>query len=161
MVTLSTLQPRVGFPVTATVADPDNVDCGQRLLAVVPPWLIIPIMATDLTTFEPATLPRNECDDNNTAHCSIKGTTSAAYVHVDADVDMTGYGLRAVATYTDGNGDEQGRCHRGSSERGPGGHAQQSAGIPRYRTLQMEGRQTAQELTVGENVPENTLGVSP
>ena len=25
MVTLSTLQPRVGFPVTATLADPDNV----------------------------------------------------------------------------------------------------------------------------------------
>ena len=35
VVTLSTLQPRVGFPVTATLADPDNVDCGQRRLAVV------------------------------------------------------------------------------------------------------------------------------
>ena len=27
-VTLSTLQPRVGFPVTATLADPDNVTAG-------------------------------------------------------------------------------------------------------------------------------------
>ena len=27
VVTLSTLQPRVGFPVTATLSDPDNVDC--------------------------------------------------------------------------------------------------------------------------------------
>ena len=33
---LSTLQPRVGFPVTATLTDPDNVTGGQRLLAVVP-----------------------------------------------------------------------------------------------------------------------------
>ena len=35
-VTLSTLQPRVGFPVTATLADAGQHNCGQRLLAVVP-----------------------------------------------------------------------------------------------------------------------------
>ena len=29
MVTLSTLQPRVGFPVTATLADPDNITAGS------------------------------------------------------------------------------------------------------------------------------------
>ena len=29
VVTLSTLQPRVGFPVTATLADPDNVTAGS------------------------------------------------------------------------------------------------------------------------------------
>ena len=28
-VTLSTLQPRVGFPVTATLADPDNITAGS------------------------------------------------------------------------------------------------------------------------------------
>ena len=35
MVTLSTLQPRVDFPVTATLADAGQHNCGQRLLAVV------------------------------------------------------------------------------------------------------------------------------
>ena len=29
VVTLSTLQPRVGFPVTATLADPDNITAGS------------------------------------------------------------------------------------------------------------------------------------
>ena len=28
-ITLSTLQPRVGFPVTATLADPDNITAGS------------------------------------------------------------------------------------------------------------------------------------
>ena len=28
-VTLSTLQPRVGFPVTATLTDPDNITAGS------------------------------------------------------------------------------------------------------------------------------------
>ena len=30
-ITFSTLQPRVGFPVTATLTDPDNVNRGQHL----------------------------------------------------------------------------------------------------------------------------------
>ena len=37
-VTLSTLQPRVDFPVTATLADADNITAGQRLVAVVQGW---------------------------------------------------------------------------------------------------------------------------
>ena len=35
-VTLSTLQPRVDFPVMATLADPGQHNSGQPLLAVVP-----------------------------------------------------------------------------------------------------------------------------
>ena len=62
MVTLSTLQPRVGFPVTATLADPDNITAGS----VSWQWYreaTISITDQNFNTFDPTSLPTVECDD--------------------------------------------------------------------------------------------------
>ena len=66
-VELSTLQPRVGFPVTATLTDPDNVTEGS----VSWQWYreaSISITITD--AFDPTAL--EECDATVTTNCSIR-----------------------------------------------------------------------------------------
>ena len=104
-VTLSTLQPRVGFPVMATLADPDNVNADS----VSWQWY-------------------NGNIGNDLTVNAIEDATSDTYTPTMDDINDT---LTARATYTDGFGDDKDVCHRGSGEPGPGGHAQQSAGIPR------------------------------
>ena len=88
-ISLSTLQPRVGFSVTATLTDPDNVNADS----VEWQWYrgaTITIDEDHFATFDPGTaLPQDECDDDTdppVGGCAIKGATSAAYVPVDADV---------------------------------------------------------------------------
>ena len=150
-VELSTLQPRVGFPVTATLTDPDNITADS----VSWQWYrdaMISITAQNFDTFVPTTLPANECDATNTNECSIKGATSAAYVPVDADVHANGYSLTAVATYTDGNGDGKDYAATASANDVLANTINEAPVFPDLDS-EMEGRQTAQERSVGENVP--------
>ena len=69
-VELSTLQPRVGFTVTATLTDPDNITEGS----VSWQWYreaTITITDAELNNFVPTSgLPQNECDATNTTDCS-------------------------------------------------------------------------------------------
>ena len=53
-VTLSTLQPRVGFPVTATLADPDNITAGS----VSWQWYNERIQTDDITAVSLSRTPR-------------------------------------------------------------------------------------------------------
>ena len=87
-VTLSTLQPRVGFPVTATLADPDNVAADS----VSWQWYRGADIQTD-------TLPE-ECAETTSNNCAVKDATSDSYTPVTDDI---GHTLNAVATYTDGS----------------------------------------------------------
>ena len=93
-VTLSTLQPRVGFPVTATLADADNITAGS----VSWQWYKGTVTQGDLET-----LDGNECVDATSNSCFIKGATSATYTPVAFDVMDT---VVAVALYTDGSPNE-------------------------------------------------------
>ena len=107
MVTLSTLQPRVSFPVAATLADADNITAGS----VSWQWY-----KGSVTKDQLVTLDGNECVDATTNSCFIKGATSATYTAVAFDVVKT---VVAVALYTDGSpnavADPEGLCHGGSS----------------------------------------------
>ena len=82
VVTLSTLQPRVGFPVTATLTDPDNVTADS----VSWQWYNGTINTNDLT-------------DN-----AIEDATSDTYTPAMDDITNT---VTARATYIDGFGDEE------------------------------------------------------
>ena len=153
VVTLSTLQPRVGFPVTATLADPDNVTADS----VSWQWYreaTITITITDAP--EPNSLPQNECDDTDDieGECSIKGATSAAYAPVDADEDNS---LTAVATYTDGSPNEADAKDYAATTTGTNNDVLPNTlnKAPEFpdQDTEMEGRQTAQERTVAENTP--------
>ena len=151
MVTLSTLQPRVGFPVTATLADPDNITAGS----VSWQWYreaTISITDQNFNTFDPTSLPTVECDDTDDTdedNCSIKGATSATYAPVVADV---GDSLTAVATYTDGNGDGKDYAATATAA-GNSVLADTRNNAPVFpdQDMETEGDQTDQELTVLEN----------
>ena len=152
-VELSTLQPRVGFTVTATLADPDNITADS----VSWQWYreaTISITEANFATFSPATLPTNECDATNTTNCSIKGATSAAYVPVVADVSNS---LTAVATYTDGNANTGDGKDYAAVATGGGNdvlaNTINDAPVFPDQDTEMEGQQTAQKRSVGENVP--------
>ena len=85
---LSTLQPRVGFSVTATLDDPDNVTAGSVSWR----WY----RGENLQT---TNLPE-ECAETTSTNCAIKDAASDAYTPVGDDIVDT---LTAVATYTDGS----------------------------------------------------------
>ena len=74
-VTLSTLQPRVGFPVTATLADADNITAGS----VSWQWYRGSVTEDALATIV-------ECDGDTTDNCSIKGAASDTYTPVTDDI---------------------------------------------------------------------------
>ena len=118
-VTLSTLQPRVDFPVTATLADPDNIAAGS----VSWQWY-----KGNVTQNELETLDGNECVDAVTNNCFIKGATSDTYTPVAFDVVNT---LVAVALYTDGSPNEADApkdfAMMATANTVFGGHAQQGA----------------------------------
>ena len=73
MVTLSTLQPRVDFSVTASLADPDNITAGS----VSWQWYKGTVTPNNL-----GALDDNECVEATTNECFIKGATSATYTPV-------------------------------------------------------------------------------
>ena len=139
VVTLSTLQPRVGFPVTATLADPDNVTADS----VSWQWYR---GGQDL----PTPLPDTECVGADSDNCPIKDATSDTYMAAAGDIGKT---LNAVAMYTDGNAND------GDAKDDAIGKAahpvladtRNKAPVFPYQDDEMEGRQTAQERMIAEN----------
>ena len=142
-VTLSTLQPRVDFPVTATLADADNVTAGS----VSWQWYKGTVTQDQLDTLDMA-----ECVDTATNECFIKGAASDTYTPVADDVRDI---LVAVALYTDGSPNED-----DAKDFAMMVTAQQVLADTRNKAPvfpdqddEMEGDQTDQMRMVGENVP--------
>ena len=75
VVTLSTLQPRVGFPVTATLTDPDVITADS----VSWQWYRGSVAENNLATIV-------ECVDGASNNCSIKDAASDTYTPVSDDV---------------------------------------------------------------------------
>ena len=94
-VALSTLQPRIGFPITATLTDADNITAGSVS------WQWYKGSVADQAGL--ANLDMTECVDADTNDCFIKGATSATYTPGMNDGQDT---LVAVALYTDGSQNE-------------------------------------------------------
>ena len=87
-VTISTLQPRVGVELSASLTDPDGDVNGLM-------WQWYRDGSLDLNS-----LTETECDATNTDNCLIKDAASAAYTPVAGDINRS---LNAVATYKDGS----------------------------------------------------------
>ena len=123
-VTLSTLQPRVGFPVTATLADPDNVTAGS----VSWQWY----------------------NDTIDAGGLIEDATSATYTPTTDDVGTT---LMARASYTDGspNADDAKDFAMMAAAHSVLADTRNKAPVFADQDAEMEGRQTAQKRAVEEN----------
>ena len=128
VVTLSTLQPRVGFPVTATLADPDNVTADS----VSWQWYDGAIVSGDLT------------------QNAIEDATSDTYTPVMGDINVT---LTARASYTDGNANTDDAEDAATGEAANSVLADTRNEAPVFLDLdtETEGRQTAQERTIAEN----------
>ena len=143
MVTLSTLQPRVDFPVTATLADADNITAGS----VSWQWYKGTVTQEDL-----GTLDMTECVDAATNNCFIKGATSATYTPVAFDVNDT---VVAVALYTDGSPNDDNAKDFAMMVTAQSVLADTRNKAPMFpdQDDEMEGEQTDQERMVGENVP--------
>ena len=149
-VTLSTLQPRVGFPVTVTLTDPDNITADS----VSWQWY--------RGTASLGSLPE-ECTETTLNNCAIKGATSDTYTPVADDVQNL---LTAVATYTDGSPNDPDVNDGKDVVLEPA--AQQVLADTRNKAPvfedqddEMEGRQTAQERMVDENTDtEQPIGVA-
>ena len=135
---LSTLQPRVGFSVTATLDDPDNVTADSVSWR----WYR---GATLVTTNLP-----EECAETTSNNCAIKDAASDAYTPVTDDIGDT---LNAVATYTDGSpneGDAKDVVAMAAAQLVLVDTRNKAPVFPDQDT-EMEGRQTAQERSVDEN----------
>ena len=143
VVTLSTLQPRVGFSVTATLTDPDNITADS----VSWQWYKGSVALGNFATIL-------ECDDdtNNIDDCAIEDATSDTYTPVTDDVGDT---LSAVATYIDGSpneGDMKDAVVQPAAQQVLADTRNKAPVFP-DQDMEMEGRQTDQELMIGENVP--------
>ncbi len=145
VVTLSTLQPRVGFPVTATLADPDNVTADS----VSWQWY----RGGNLQT---SSLSETECADADADNCPIKDATSGTYTAAAGDISKT---LNAIATYTDGNANEDDAkdVMIGAAMHVVLADTRNKAPVFPDQDTEMEGRQTAQERTVAENTKSGTV----
>ena len=142
-VTLSTLQPRVDFPVTATLADPDNITAGS----VSWQWYKGNVTQAGLNT-----LDMTECDDANN-DCFIKDAASDTYTPVADDVGDT---LVAVALYTDGRPDAVADAKDFAmmvTAQPVLADTRNKAPVFPDQDDEMDGRQTDQERSIGENVP--------
>ena len=142
-ITLSTLQPRVGFPVTGTLADPDNITASS----VSWQWYKGDVTLTRLNALDQA-----ECVDATNNNCFIKGATSATYTPVTFDVNDT---VVAVALYTDGSPNEGDTEDFAMMVTANSVLADTRNKAPFFPDLdgEMEGDQTDQERVVLENVP--------
>ena len=150
MVTLSTLQPRVGFPVTATLTDPDNIAADS----VSWQWYRGESATSIQTDIEQTNgLSETECVNATSRDCPIKGATSNTYTPVADDID--GF-LTAVATYTDGyTADEDDEDVVAGPVENDNSAAladtRNKAPVFPDQDDDMEGRQTAQERMIVEN----------
>ena len=143
---LSTLQPRVGFPVTATLADPDNITADSVS------WQWYKGTVTQALLDAENGLNDTECVDANTNDCFIKGATSATYTPVAFDVGDT---VVAVALYTDDRPNEDDAEDFDFAMMVTANtvlaDTRNKAPVFPDQDMEMEGRQTAQERMIGEN----------
>ena len=146
-VTLSTLQPRISFPLTATLTDADNITAGSVS------WQWYKGSVADQAAL--AGLDLLECDDGtNTNNCFIKGATSATYRPGMNDGQNT---LVAVALYTDGSQNEPADAKdfaMGPTAQTVLADTRNKAPVFEDQDDEMEGDQTDQERSVMENAPE-------
>ena len=142
-VTLSTLQPRVDIPVTATLADADNITADS----VSWQWYKGTVTQQGLET-----LDNTECVDARTSDCFIKGATSATYTPVAFDVNDL---VIAVALYTDGSPNEGNAEDFAMAATNQQVLAETRNKAPVFpdQDAEMEGDQTDQERSVMENAP--------
>ena len=149
-ITLSTLQPRVGFPVTATLADADNITAGSLSWQ----WY-----KGNVTQEGLGTLDMTECVEATTNGCFIKGAASDTYTPVADDVQDT---LVAVALYTDGSPNEEADAKDFAmmvTAQPVLADTRNKAPVFPDQDEEMEGDQTDQMRMVGENVP--VIGTAP
>ena len=141
-ITLSTLQPRVDFPIRATLTDGDNITAGSVT------WQWYTGSVTINTNSPNNGLPA-ECAETTSDNCAIKGAASATYTPVADDI---GNNLTAVAMYIDGSPNT--------------GDAEDIVGMPAMHTVladtrnkapvfpdqdpDLEGDQTDRKVTVSE-----------
>ena len=133
-ITFSTLQPRVGFPVTATLTDPDNITAGSVS------WQWYDGNIVD------GTLDQNAIED----------ATSATYIPTADEVGDT---LQVRAAYTDGKantGDAKDSANEMTANPVLAATLNQAPVFP-DQDIEMDGNQTAQERSVGENVATTDL----
>ena len=142
-VTLSTLQPRVSFPVTATLTDSDNIVAGS----VSWQWYKGAVTQQALVS-----LDGNECVDAGTNNCFIKGAASDTYTAVADDV---GDILVAVVLYTDGSPNETDAKDFAMMATANQVLADTRNKAPVFpdQDTEMDGDQTDQERMIAENVP--------
>ena len=139
MIDFSTLQPRVGFPVTATLTDPDNVNADSLGWQ----WYRGENLADN-------NMPTMECADDAPDNCLIKDATSGTYRPAAGD---DGKRLTAVATYTDGHAnvdDFKDMVIARADNDVLTSTVNQAPEFPEQDD-EMEGRQTAQTREVAEN----------
>ena len=134
-VTISTLQPRVGVELSASLTDPDGDINGLM-------WQWYRGETLDL-----ASLPTTECDADADNNCLIEDATSSDYTPTSGD---NGEFLTAVASYKDGaatNTDVQGVASDAAviPDRRP------KAPVFPDQDMETEGDQTDQKLEVPEN----------
>ena len=142
-ITISTLQPRVGFPVTATLTDPDNITENS----VSWQWYKGDVNVESLSEME--------CVGDTIANCLIKGAASDTYTPVADDINDT---LTAVAQYTDGSpneGDAKDIVGQPATNQVLADTRNKAPKFPDQDT-EMEGDQTDQERSVAENTPSGT-----
>ena len=140
---LSTLQPRIGFPITATLTDADNLTANS----VSWQWY-----KGNVTQLELGALDMNECVDAGSDRCFIKGATSATYTPVAFDVNDP---VVAVALYTDGSPNEADAPTKDFAMMVTANNVladtRNKAPVFPDRDDVMDGRQTAQERMIAEN----------
>ena len=148
-VTLSTLQPRVDIPVTATLADADNITADS----VSWQWYKGTVTQELLVTRD-----MNECEAADSNDCFIKGGTSATYTPVAFDVGKT---VVAVALYTDGSPNEGNAEDFAMAATNQQVLAETRNKAPVFpdQDDEMDGDQTDQTRIVFENVP--AIGSNP
>ena len=144
-VVLSTLQPRIGFPITASLTDADNITAGSVS------WQWYKGSVADQTAL--VELDAAECVDTNSNNCFIKGATSATYIPGMNDARNT---LVAVALYTDGSQNEPADAKdfaMAPTAQTVLADTRNKAPVFEDQDDEMEGDQTDQERSVMENAP--------
>ena len=139
-VTISTLQPRVGTELTASLTDPD-----LGITGLMWQWYRADSLAL-------ASLPTTECDATTTDDCLIKDATSAAYTPVSGDIDNK---LNPVATYKDGMGTDEDMATAVAAADVIADRRSKAPVFP-DQDMETEGDQTDQKKTVPENTASGT-----
>ena len=142
-VTISTLQPRVGVELSASLTDPDGDINGLMWQ-----WYRGDSLALD-------SLPTTECEDATSDGCLIEDAASADYTPIAGDI---GHRVNAVATYKDGMGTDADMALEVAAADVIADRRPKAPEFPDLDT-ETEGDQTDQEREVDEDTaPEENIG---